>query len=501
MNHFSLPAAFLMLCACTSEPSADSGQGSTTSGDASTSGGPISSGSSSAGSSSVTGTTAEGTSGGAVTSTGDTVIEPAFDLAGLDAHYDAELDALILDAEVLADAGSVAPEPAGSVDGAPVLGYVFVTTLPPAAVGFSDVTGDVVLAVTSHPDFDDTPLWDEDGNRAYDDDGVVYHAHWAVLVEDDRAPAGLAVAQASSDGVLPPTAPMPMYLDSPGFTVVEDGTHMRVVVPLDRIGRTLDVGVSALTAQMRVQVIDDAPLLGVEAVYAALDDQITPSGLDGAAASAWPAPADDPGTLDVVSTAGVYRSDVDTFVMTVDSASSIATRIPDPVGALDGAPVLGYVFPTTIEPAEVGFADASGTLALAVTSHPDFDDTPLWDESLDGQYDDDGGVYHVHWAVLVDDEESPAGLSVPPAGDAGRPPTSPMPMLLDSPGFHAFARGDRLTVLVPGWHLPTTDAFSFDALTASMRVDASGEAPTLRVENVHDILSGDLSLPNTVSRE
>lgn len=134
-----------------------------------------------------------------------------------------------------------------------------------------------------------------------------------------------------------------------------------------------------------------------------------------------------------------------------------------------------------------------------MTSHPDFDDTPLWDESLDGRYGDDGGVYHVHWAVLVADEDSPAGLSVPPAGDIPRPPTSPMPMLLDSPGFHAFARGTTLTVLIPAWHLPTTESFDFDALTASMRVDASS-APTLRVEEVHEILSGDLSLPNTVTR-
>jgi len=385
-----------------------------------------------------------------------------------------------------------------------VLGYVFPTTLPPEAVGFTDVKGDVVLAVTSHPDFDDTPLWDEDGNRAYDDDGVVYHAHWAVLVSDERAPAGLAVAQAPNPDVLPPTAPMPMYLDSPGFTVVEDGTSLRVVVPLDRVGRELDFSVGALVAQMRVQVIDDAPLLGVESVLSALDEGApthSPTGLEQAAPRAWPDAATDPETLDLTATEATYRSDVATFVMTLDTASSVATSIPTPGGTLDGAPVLGYAFPTSIDPSEVGFEGASGILALAVTSHPDFDDTPLWDESLDGEYGNDGAVYHVHWAVLVEDPDSPAGLSVPPAGETPRPPTSPMPMLLDSPGFHAFARDERLTVLIPGWHLPNTDAFSFDALTASMRVDASGDAPTLRVEEVHDVLSGDLSLPNTVSRD
>ena len=423
-------------------------------------------------------------------------------LQDFDVRYDASIDALIFEVAVEGDAGAFVPEPAGAVDGAPVTGYVFPTTIAPERVGFSDVEGTLVLAVTSHPDFDDTPLWDEDGNRAYDDDGVVYHAHWAVLVEDDRAPAGLAVAQAPDPAVLPPSAPMPMYLASPGFTVVEDGQSLRVIVPFDRVRRTDAFEVGALTAHMRVNVIDGAPLLGVESIASAIDDGTptrTPSGLDDALASAWPSADDDAGTLDLTSTDATYRNDIGTFVLSMDSASAIATSIPEPAGSLDGAPVLGYVFPTSIDPGEVGFSGAEGTLVLAVTSHPDFDDTPLWDESLDGRYDDDGGIYHVHWAVLVADEDSPAGLSVPPAGDIPRPPTSPMPMLLDSPGFHAFARGTTLTVLIPGWHLPNTESFDFDALTASMRVDASN-APTLRVEEVHEILSGDLSLPNTVTR-
>lgn len=504
MKHssFSLLCGLAVLCACSSDPStaAEATTEAQTTGPAGTSG------STASDLTATSGSTATTSVGSSESSTSGTVpsVEPALELLGFDARYDAQLDALVFEVETAGDAGSFVPEAAGSVDGAPVLGYVFPTTLPPEAVGFTDVDGDLVLAVTSHPDFDDTPLWDEDGNRAYDDDGVVYHAHWAVLVPDDRAPAGLAVAQAPDPAVLPPTAPMPMYLDSPGFTVIEDGTSLRVVVPLDRIGRSLDFEVGALTAQMRVQVIDDAPLLGVESVLSAVDEGAparSPEGLDRAPAQAWPSADEDPETLDVTATEGTYRSDVATFILSIDTAAAIATSIPDPAGALDGAPVLGYVFPTTIDPSEVGFEGATGILALAVTSHPDFDDTPLWDESLDGAYDNDGGVYHVHWAVLVEDADSPAGLSVPPAGDIPRPPTSPMPMLLDSPGFHAFARGERLTVLIPGWHLPNTDAFNFDALTASMRVDASGSAPTLRVEEVHDILSGDLSLPNTVSRE
>ena len=92
-------------------------------------------------------------------------------------------------------------------------------------------------------------------------------------------------------------------------------------------------------------------------------------------------------------------------------------NIPTPAGQVIGAPVLGYVFATNIAPSEVGFQDVQGILVLAVTSHPDFDDTPNFDENLDRDYANDGGTYHVHWAVLVEDAGSGAGLSVPSLTD------------------------------------------------------------------------------------
>jgi len=49
--------------------------------------------------------------------------------------------------------------------------------------------------VTSHPDFDDTPLWDENNNSNYADDGIIFHSHWVVLVKDDRVPGSLSVKQ------------------------------------------------------------------------------------------------------------------------------------------------------------------------------------------------------------------------------------------------------------------------------------------------------------------
>jgi len=90
----------------------------------------------------------------------------------------------------------------------------------------------LALAVTSHPDFDDTPLWDENNNSNYADDGIIFHSHWVVLVKD-RVPGSLSVKQFNKTDktvVLPPTNPgMPMYLDSPGFPVLLKGNKLSVL--------------------------------------------------------------------------------------------------------------------------------------------------------------------------------------------------------------------------------------------------------------------------------
>lgn len=431
--------------------------------------------------------------------------DPSLQLRGATLTYDRSQDSIVFEVTTAGDAASVIPPPAGSVDGAPVLGYVFTTDLQPEAVGFGAVEGTVALAITS-PDFDDTPLWDEDANARYDDDGAVYHAHWVVLQADDRAPAGLAVAQQTEASILPPTAPMPMYLDSPGFTVQETGASVRAPVPLDRIHREVNLRAEALVAYMQVDASGAMPLLAVHNVVSTWSGALSVGGAADAFRSAWPAartavPTSAEPSLDVTAADATYLPALDTYVMTVDVARNAATLHPEAAGQVHGAPVLGYVFVTNIPPAAVGFAGVEGTLVVAVTSHPDFDDTPLWDENMNRNYGDDGAAYHVHWAVLVEDAASPAGLSVPSQTDPTQlPPTAPMPMYLDSPGYHAFASGERLTVMVPAWHLRGVMEFSFDALTAIMRVDASGEAPTLRVVEIFDILSGDLSLPKSVQR-
>ena len=419
------------------------------------------------------------------------MVDPSFAIESASTRYAPELDAVVFEVEVAGDAASTTVEPIGRVDGAPVIGYVFPTTLDPERVGFGDVDGTLALAVTSHPDFDDTPLWNENQSGGYDDDGAVYHSHWVVLAPDDRAPANLAVVQAGDDAQLPPTAPMPMYLDSPGFTVVESGHRLSVIVPLDRIQRHLDFQVGALTAAMHVDTTA-GPVLLVDEVLSQLDGGATSLHVEGrqsAPERAWPVVTDDADALQLTSARAAYQDDSGSFVLTANVEGEAAGFVPAASGAIDGAPVLGYVFATDIPPETVGFGDIAGTLVLAVTTHPDFDDTPLWDEDLDRNYGNDGAVYHVHWAVLVEDGDSPGGLSVPSQTDRAKlPPTAPMSMYLDSPGFHAFATNGAIHVVVPAWHLGDRTSFTIDVLTARMRVDASGAAPVLRVEEVIDSL-------------
>jgi len=200
------------------------------------------------------------------------------DLTAARVRHLADLNLLVFEQDVAGTAGATRPEAAGQVDGAPVLGYVFPTTLSPSDVGFRADGGIVALAATSHPDFDDTPLWDEDRSGDYADDGVIFHSHWVLLGPDDRVPGGLAVIETQRiDDDLPPTAPgMPMYLDSPGFSVVLSGSTLRLLVPLDRVGGRTDFQFDAVAAYMEVNQSDDTrPLLGVYEVYDVLSGDLS----------------------------------------------------------------------------------------------------------------------------------------------------------------------------------------------------------------------------------
>lgn len=194
-------------------------------------------------------------------------------ITGAEVRRDAALDLLVFEMTVKGTAGATRPVPRGQLDGAPVLGYVFPTTLKPEHAGFPPTDGIVALAVTSHPDFDDSPLWDENGDGRYDNDGLTWHTHWVVLTGDAKAVKQFKKAEAV---VLPPTAPdMPMYMDSPGFGVVTSGRKLRVVVPFGRVARNAAFRYDAVTAYMQVSTDPARPMLGVYEVYSVLSGDLS----------------------------------------------------------------------------------------------------------------------------------------------------------------------------------------------------------------------------------
>lgn len=178
---------------------------------------------------------------------------------------------------------------------------------------------------------------------------------------------------------------------------------------------------------------------------------------------------------------------------------------PTKSGQLAGSRVFSYVWPTSLDPAEVGFEPQAGILAFAVTAHPDFDDTPLFDENGDGHLKNDGGVWHSHWVVLQPDEACGKGalkvVDIPPGGQPRLPKTWPgLPLLIDSPGWSPAFTRDSVNVRVPFDNVSALRALKFDGVTAALRVNASVHAPLLCVAKVFKVASGDLSLPGALDR-
>jgi hypothetical protein len=194
----------------------------------------------------------------------------------------------------------------------------------------------------------------------------------------------------------------------------------------------------------------------------------------------------------------------DSLVFSVAVASAAGASKPTANGKLEGANVYSYVWPTTLDSSAVGFDAKQGILALAVTAHPDFDDTPAADENSDGDMRNDGGVWHSHWVVLGPDEACGKGalkvIDIPPGATPKLPATWPgLPLLIDSPALAPAIDATTVAVTVPLASLGGAADFKFDGVTAGLRVNEQAHAPLLCVVNVFDVASGDLSLPGTVS--
>ena len=182
------------------------------------------------------------------------------------------------------------------------------------------------------------------------------------------------------------------------------------------------------------------------------------------------------------------------FSMTVSGKAGAVK--PQKTGKFAGSRVFSYVWPSKIDPAEVGFDSGAGILALAVTSHPDFDDVPVFNIK--------GAEWHSHWVVLAPDEKCGKGAlkvkDIPEGTKPKLPKTWPgVPILIDSPGYPPSFSGGTVSIRVPFNDVSMLAGVAFDGVTAGLRINASAHQPLLCVVNVFDVASGDLSLPGKVN--
>lgn len=206
-----------------------------------------------------------------------------------------------------------------------------------------------------------------------------------------------------------------------------------------------------------------------------------------------------PGAFDIVGAKATTDGRLATFIMEVSGKAG--TVKPKKVGKLQGSKVDAYVWPTKLDPSVVGFAKGSGILALAITAHPDFDDTPLFDENGDGDPDNDGADWHSHWVVLVEDKACGGGLKVRDVspGQDILPKTAPgLPIALDSPGMSPLIKGATVRITVP---VEGAENVNFDAVAAKLQVHDQGKVPLLCVTGTYKVASGNLSLPGVIMRK
>lgn len=203
-----------------------------------------------------------------------------------------------------------------------------------------------------------------------------------------------------------------------------------------------------------------------------------------------------PPAFDIVKAQATTDGRLATFSMEV--AGEAGAKIPEKTGKLAGARVDAYVWPTRLDPSVAGFGEGSGILALAITAHPDFDDTPLFDENGDGDPANDGAGWHSHWVVLGEDAACAGGLKVRDVspGQDVLPDTAPgLPIALDSPGMSPLIKGATVRITVP---VKGAENVNFDAVAAHLQVHQEGRTPLLCVTGTYKVASGDLSLPGVI---
>jgi len=133
---------------------------------------------------------------------------------------------------------------------------------------------------------------------------------------------------------------------------------------------------------------------------------------------------------------------------------------------------------------------------MAATSHPDLDDTPLYDENGDGDPDNDGVEWHSHWVVLTPSEACGLGALAIRDISEGETPKLPatwpgLPLFWTVLASHRCSMDRRVTVNA-GLALDVDlNGVAYDGVTSALRVNANIHAPLLCVVYVFDVASGD----------
>ena len=270
-------------------------------------------------------------------------------------------------------------------------------------------------------------------------------------------------------------------------------------LPVDAIGEVLakgELGMGGKVIGFVFAVVFVGAILGLGCLG---------GGHDGGSSGRGIAIIADPGNaesdFDIVGARVSADSDWLEFAMIV--RGDLGATTPAVTGELAGSEVYAYVWPTSMAPADVGFEPADGILAFVVTSHPDFDDTPLFDENADGDPANDGREWHSHWVVLVEDAACGADglkvMDIPEGAEPAMPGTWPgLPLMLDSPGYVPEIGDEDIRIRVPADKLGDVSGAAYDGVTSALQINTDVRAPLLCVSYVFDVASGDLSLPGRV---
>lgn len=197
------------------------------------------------------------------------VVPASFDM--LHTRIRTEGNVAVFSMAVRGRAGTQLPDRVGKLAGASVYSYVWPTNLDPSLLGFEPGSGILAFAATVHPDFDDTPLVDENGDGDSRNDGALWHSHWVVLQKDAACgPDGLKVGDIPEGAkpALPQTWPgLALLIDSPGWTPQFRGANLEVRVPFADMGAISGASFDGVTAALRVNANLHSPLLCVVNVF------------------------------------------------------------------------------------------------------------------------------------------------------------------------------------------------------------------------------------------